>query len=567
MALPFVANFTGAAAALVDPPYKDLRAGTGPTTNSKDGSGNAVSTTISIDCVSVDDSNTYTNGQSAQATLNSTLSSGNDYLYLVVNGSGNTGAATVYWFWTNGVNDTALNRNAGSAWASAVTETTANTTTASAGDVFKLSHDGSGHVTVTKNGSIIAALSFTDATPLTGGAPGFGTSSVTTVTTVKISAFTGDDVSSGITLTGQTGTFTEGTISRAITKALTGQTATFTEGTISASTGGNVTLSLTGQTATFTEGTLGLNIGYTLNDGVPLTGQTASFTEGTPTGSISYTLGSQSATFTEGTIARAVSSALVGQSGTFTEGTITRAASYPLVAQTATFTEGTISASSGGNVTLSLSGQTASFSEGTIAPTVSLALLGQSTTYTPGSLTGSLSAALQGQTGTFSEGTITAQATGDVTRSLFGQTATFTEGIITSNGTGAGRHRKRYAVRDGYKLLLFETRKQAKAYEASIQPKATPAQIQRAIKVRPTEKLDLTPLKAVLAFKTALASHDYEAIEKLARDHEEEEVAKNLLTQIRRESMDLSREITALLPNLMKTLRKKRNELRNRRKT
>lgn len=451
MALPFVANFTGAAAALVDPPYKDLRAGTGPTTNSKDGSGNAVSTTISIDCVSVDDSNTYTNGQSAQATLNSTLSSGNDYLYLVVNGSGNTGAATVYWFWTNGVNDTALNRNAGSAWASAVTETTANTTTASAGDVFKLSHDGSGHVTVTKNGSIIAALSFTDATPLTGGAPGFGTSSVTTVTTVKISAFTGDDVSSGITLTGQTGTFTEGTISRAITKALTGQTATFTEGTITASTGGNVTLSLTGQSATFTEGALGLNIGYTLNDGVPLTGQTASFTEGTPTGSISYTLGSQSATFTEGTIARAVSTALVGQSGTFTEGTPSAALSYPLVAQTATFTEGTISASSGGNVTLSLSGQTANFSEGILSPNTVLGLTAQSGTFSAGSLSGSISTAILGQTGTFTEGTITAQFTGNVTITLGSLTATFSEGFLSPTGgdqnQGAGRRTKRHLER------------------------------------------------------------------------------------------------------------------------
>lgn len=302
-----------------------------------------------------------------------------------------------------------------------------------------------------------------------------GTFTATTGTDIFITA--ANAVTAGsLTLAGQTGTFTEGAISRAITKALTGQTATFSEGTITASTGGNVTLSLTGQTATFAEGTLGLNIGYTLNDGVPLTGQTAAFTEGTPTGSISYTLGSQSATFTEGTIARAVSTALVGQSGTFTEGTPSAALSYPLVAQTATFTEGTISASSGGNVTLSLSGQTSTFSEGTISisggnVTVSLtgqtatftegaiaknlatAIAGQSASFTEGAITRSSLFGILGQSASFAEGTITRSQTGPVTISLTGLTATFAEGIIAISASGF----RVQAVSSGYYANVYRT--------------------------------------------------------------------------------------------------------------
>jgi hypothetical protein len=239
------------------------------------------------------------------------------------------------------------------------------------------------------------------------------------------------DTSSGINLTGQTVTSSEGTVSQAVDYSLSGQTATFSEGTITASTGGNVTLSLTGQSATFTEGAIALNLGYTLNDGVPLTGQTATFGEGSAASAVSYTLGSQSASFTEGALSSALSNGLTAQSATFAEGAIVEAVSYPLVAQSATFTEGSISASVGGNVTLTLSGQTATFTEGALTRSSALGIIGQSASFAEGSLTRSASAAILGVAANFTEGTITASAAGNVTLTLSGITASFVEGVIS----------------------------------------------------------------------------------------------------------------------------------------
>lgn len=215
-------------------------------------------------------------------------------------------------------------------------------------------------------------------------------------------------------LTAQTSTSSVGTISESISYTLGSQTATFTEGTISASTGGNVTLSLSGQTATFTEGALSLNIGYSLNDGVPLTGQTATFAEGTVAEGLSYALTAQSATLTEG---------IVGQS-----------VSYTLTGQTATFTEGSITASAGGNVNASLSGQTVTSTAGTITASVTYAITGQTSTSSEGTLTRALSRTLTAQTVTFAEGTITVTQTGNVTRTLTGLSASFVLGVISSSG-------------------------------------------------------------------------------------------------------------------------------------
>lgn len=164
-------------------------------------------------------------------------------------------------------------------------------------------------------------------------------------------------------LTGQTGTFSEGTISRAVTYGLTGQTASFVEGTISASTGGNVTLSLGGQTAAFAEGLIALSLGYSLNDGVPLTGQTALFAEGTATNSVSYSLTGQTVTSAEGSLAAAVAKTLTGQTATLTEGVITAAwsANITLGGQTALFHEGGISAFVPGTSTASRSSRRSLF--------------------------------------------------------------------------------------------------------------------------------------------------------------------------------------------------------------
>lgn len=167
--------------------------------------------------------------------------------------------------------------------------------------------------------------------------------------------------------TAQTATFSEGVQTRNITYGLTGQTATFSEGTISASSGGNVTLSLSGQSVTFSEGTIGLNLGYSLNDGVPLTGQTANFTEGTPTNSVTYGLTGQTVTLTEGTITSQVGGnvtlSLTGQTVTLTEGTITTLSGYSLTGQTGTLSEGTIA---NGGLVIALTGQTIQGISGTV---------------------------------------------------------------------------------------------------------------------------------------------------------------------------------------------------------
>jgi hypothetical protein len=235
------------------------------------------------------------------------------------------------------------------------------------------------------------------------------------------------DTSSGINLTGQTITSSEGTVSRAVDYSLTGQTATFTEGTISASANGDVTLSLSGQTATFTEGFIALNLGYTLNDGVPLTGQTANFAEGTATGAVSYLLGSQSASFTEGTI----------------------------------------TATTGGDITLSLTGQTATFSEGTITPTATLGITGQSASFAEGTIASEVDMGLIASSATFTEGTITASGTGDISLSLSGLTATFSEGLITCTGgtqsLGAGRR-----TRNIYRITIDGVRFECRTYAEAL---------------------------------------------------------------------------------------------------
>lgn len=165
-----------------------------------------------------------------------------------------------------------------------------------------------------------------------------------------------------LNLTGQTATFTQGAIARAVDYSLTGQTATFTEGALSAS----ISYALTAQTGTFTEGSLARAIDYSL------TGQTATFTEGTVTasvgGDVTLSLTGQTATFTEGSLSANLSYALTGQSATFSEGAIAQALSYAIAGQTATFSEGAITAQAGGDVTIQLSGLQAAFTIGVLTP-------------------------------------------------------------------------------------------------------------------------------------------------------------------------------------------------------
>lgn len=190
----------------------------------------------------------------------------------------------------------------------------------------------------------------------------------------------------------------------------------------------NVTLTLSGQTATFTEGTLSPAVSY-----AP-TGQTATFTEGTLSPSLTYSLSGQTATFAEGTISPTVTYGLTGQTATFSEGTITASVNsditLSLSGQTATFSEGTLSAS----IDYSLTGQAATFSEGAIAAALSYALVALNSTFTEGALSPAIDYGLSAETATFTEGAITPQVPGDVTVQLSGLQAVFSEGQITVTG-------------------------------------------------------------------------------------------------------------------------------------
>lgn len=204
MALPFNANFSGGAAALADPPYQEYPGFAGRPIN-KDGSGHAVAGNATLDTLAIDDSNTYTTAQHSKVTIN-LVSTSSDYVYLVINATGNQTSGNNYWLWWNGDgSDIALLRGSAVAWGGQTTEKTTTNSALSPGDTLDLINDGAGNISVQRNGSTITALNFTDGSSLTGGAPGFGMSDSTAGLNVKFSAWLADDVSTGTDpmLTGQ----------------------------------------------------------------------------------------------------------------------------------------------------------------------------------------------------------------------------------------------------------------------------------------------------------------------------------------------------------------------------
>lgn len=246
----------------------------------------------------------------------------------------------------------------------------------------------------------------------------------------------------GITLTGQTATFTKGSVTPSVSMAIAGKTATFTEGAIKAAVakalagqsasftagtlGKSLTLGLTGQTGTFTGGTISASGNLTL----ALTGLTSTFSAGTLAPAQSTALTGQAATFTEGALTPSASTALSGQTATFTAGTLLANTSIGLQSQSATFTQGTITASGAGNLTLALTGQSATFSEGSIGVASAIGVTGQSASFTPGSISAQSIQALLGSTASFTPGTLTPSAS----FGLLGENATFTQGTITVVG-------------------------------------------------------------------------------------------------------------------------------------
>lgn len=202
----------------------------------------------------------------------------------------------------------------------------------------------------------------------------------------------------------------------------------------------NVTVALTGQTATFTAGTLIPNSALAIN------GQSASFTAGTLTANNAVALTANTATFTAGSMVISSSLAISGLTATFSSGTLLPSISLTLSGQTATFAAGTLSPS--GDVTVSISGLTGTFTAGSLSPAIALPITASSATFSAGTLAPSISLAVNGLAATFTAGTFVIP--GDVTVAITGLTATFTAGqfsIAPSASQDAGSRRYRFIYR------------------------------------------------------------------------------------------------------------------------
>lgn len=125
---------------------------------------------------------------------------------------------------------------------------------------------------------------------------------------------------------------------------------------------GNITISLTGQSSTFSYGTLVPALSRALS------GLSASFSRGTLIPALAKTLTGQSATFSGGTLTpvTGITVNLTGQSFTGSVGSLKAALAVNLLGQSVTASGGTITPSVGGNVSVNLSGISGTFSYGTL---------------------------------------------------------------------------------------------------------------------------------------------------------------------------------------------------------
>lgn len=282
------------------------------------------------------------------------------------------------------------------------------------------------------------------------------------------------DSGSGFTITSKAATtnligamsFAVPVSSGTVSKDTFSWTTSSTFGTLAVSikpaAGSGLTLGLTGQSATFTPGSL------TPSQSLAVTGQTASFTAGTLGSASTIGVTGQSASFTPGTLTPSAALALAAQTATFTAGALGLTSTLGLQSQSATFTQGTITAGGASDLTLALTGSAASFSPGSLTPASTVAVTGQSGAFSPGSLSAQNLTALLGQSSSFAPGTLAPSASfgllaanasfsqgtisvagGDVTLSLSGLTASFSTGQMIASGadqpvtiTGAGRPRR-----------------------------------------------------------------------------------------------------------------------------
>jgi hypothetical protein len=146
-----------------------------------------------------------------------------------------------------------------------------------------------------------------------------------------------------------------------------------------------------------------------------------------------------------------------------------------------------------------------------------------------GVLTGSGAASTTG-TAAILEGAdqVTATGTGGSATGI----AAILEGgdIVLASGSGsilpAGKHRKRYGVRDGDRLLIFDTRRQADAAKAAIAARRSPiSKPLSRIRIPPHEVIDLPAVKTLAAVEhrepqvtRLLQARDYTPLIALYRD-------------------------------------------------
>lgn len=190
--------------------------------------------------------------------------------------------------------------------------------------------------------------------------------------------YTQHSTSGSVSITGQTISFAQGTMSPSATSnvTLTGQAITFAQGAFTPTATDNVTLS--GQTITFAQGTMTPSA----TSNVTLSGQTISFSQGTmsPAGSGSVTLTGQTISFSQGTMSASGSGSvtLTGQTVTLSQGTMTVSATtnVTLTGQTISFAQGNTTATSSSSVTLT--GQTISFHQGVMTGTGGIPVVGPS---------------------------------------------------------------------------------------------------------------------------------------------------------------------------------------------
>lgn len=164
MALPAVADFSGAAAPLPNPPWTQ----SATRSIAVDGLGRATVYQTNSDCASTWNADTFSDDQHCEIVAAATLTGGDEtYIGASVRSDGldENSTGTVYNFWCDGGTNTRLNKYV----AGAFTQLDDNdATTCTSGDSFVMDATGTS-ITVTKNGSLI--LSATD-TDITSGSPG-----------------------------------------------------------------------------------------------------------------------------------------------------------------------------------------------------------------------------------------------------------------------------------------------------------------------------------------------------------------------------------------------------------